>query len=113
VNTVDAVGTRFIRLRPPAIEVEYARVGDTRIGVVKTVQSKTDVLEGELDPLVLLTLESLGPLHGCALAARLEQVSLRAPQLNMGTLIGAAVGTEQSHPWNVGNQRGETQSAFL
>jgi hypothetical protein len=34
-------------------------------------------------------LDSLGPLHGYAIAARLEQVSGGALQLNMGTLAGA------------------------
>ena len=36
--------------------------------------------------MVLQTLDSLGPLHGYAIAARLEQVSSGALQLNMGTL---------------------------
>ena len=38
-------------------------------------QSKTDVLQGTLDVMVLQTLATLGPLHGYAIAARLEQVS--------------------------------------
>jgi len=37
--------------------------------------AKADVLQGTLDLMVLQTLESLGPLHGYAIAARLEQVS--------------------------------------
>ena len=49
--------------------------------------SKTDVLQGTLDLMVFQTLDSLGPLHGYAIAARLEQVSGGALQLNMGTLI--------------------------
>ena len=36
--------------------------------------------------MVLQTLDTLGPLHGYAIAARLEQVSRGALQLNMGTL---------------------------
>jgi len=39
--------------------------------------------------MVLRTIELLGPLHGYAIAARLEQVSAGALQLNMGTLYPA------------------------
>jgi PadR family transcriptional regulator, regulatory protein PadR len=58
-------------------------------------QSKTEVLQGTLDLLVLQTLESLGPLHGYAIAARFEQVSDGALQLNMGTLYPALMRLEQ------------------
>jgi transcriptional regulator len=57
--------------------------------------SKTDVLQGTLDLMVLQTLESLGPLHGYAIASRLEQVSRGALQLNMGTLYPALMRLEQ------------------
>ena len=63
--------------------------------VAKTVQSKADVLQGTLDLMVLRTLESLGPLHGYAISARLEQVSSGALQLNMGTLYPALMRLEQ------------------
>src|SRR4051794_41795373 len=45
--------------------------------------------------MVLQTLDSLGPLHGYAIAARLEQVSGGALQLNMGTLYPALLRLEQ------------------
>ena len=45
--------------------------------------------------MVLKTLETLGPLHGYAIAARLEQVSGGALQLNMGTLYPALMRLEQ------------------
>src|SRR5262245_25716376 len=45
--------------------------------------------------MVLQTLDSLGPLHGYAIAARLEQVSSGALQLNMGTLYPALMRLEQ------------------
>jgi PadR family transcriptional regulator PadR len=64
-------------------------------GVAKTVQPKADVLQGTLDLMVLRTLESLGPLHGYAISERLEQVSLGALQLNMGTLYPALMRLEQ------------------
>ena len=55
----------------------------------KEARSKADVLQGTLDLMVLQTLDSLGALHGYAIAARLEQVSGGALQLNMGTLYPA------------------------
>ena len=56
---------------------------------------KADVLQGTLDLMVLQTLATLGPLHGYALAARLEQVSRGALQLNMGTLYPGLMRLEQ------------------
>jgi PadR family transcriptional regulator PadR len=57
--------------------------------------SKTDILQGTLDLMVLKTLDTLGPLHGYAIASRLEQVSSGALQLNMGTLYPALMRLEQ------------------
>jgi len=56
---------------------------------------KSDVLQGTLDLMVLQTLATLGPLHGYAIAARLEQVSRGALQLNMGTLYPGLMRLEQ------------------
>jgi PadR family transcriptional regulator len=56
---------------------------------------KAGVLQGTLDLMVLQTLATLGPLHGYALAARLEQVSRGALQLNMGTLYPGLMRLEQ------------------
>jgi transcriptional regulator len=61
----------------------------------KDARSKADVLQGTLDLMVLQTLDSLGALHGYAIAARLEQVSGGALQLNMGTLYPALMRLEQ------------------
>jgi PadR family transcriptional regulator PadR len=58
-------------------------------------QVKADVLQGTLDLMVLQTLATLGPLHGYAIAARLEQVSAGALQLNMGTLYPGLMRLEQ------------------
>jgi PadR family transcriptional regulator len=65
------------------------------IGMSNRPESKADVLQGTLDLMVLQTLESLGPLHGYAIAARLDQVSGGALQLNMGTLYPALMRLEQ------------------
>ena len=58
-------------------------------------QPKTDVLQGTLDLMVLQTLDTMGPLHGYAIAARLEQVSSGAVRLNMGTLYPGLMRLEQ------------------
>jgi transcriptional regulator len=57
--------------------------------------AKADILQGTLDLMVLQTLATLGPLHGYAIAARLEQVSAGSLQLNMGTLYPALMRLEQ------------------
>jgi PadR family transcriptional regulator PadR len=57
--------------------------------------SKTDVLQGTLDLLVLKTLETLGPLHGFGIARRIQQVSRDLLQLNQGTLYPALMRLEQ------------------
>lgn len=49
-------------------------------------ETRAGVLQGTLDLMILHTLAVLGPQHGYAIAARLEQVSDGAIQLNMGTL---------------------------
>ena len=56
---------------------------------------KADVLQGTLDLMILQTVATLGPLHGYAIAARLEQVSSGALRLNMGTLYPGLMRLEQ------------------
>ena len=57
--------------------------------------SKTDVLQGTLDLMVLKTLETLGSQHGYGIARRLQQVSEDLLQLNQGTLYPALLRLEQ------------------
>jgi PadR family transcriptional regulator, regulatory protein PadR len=57
--------------------------------------AKADVLQGTLDLMVLQTVAMLGPMHGYTIAARLEQVSAGAIQLNMGTLYPGLMRLEQ------------------
>ncbi len=61
----------------------------------KETDRKADVLQGTLDLMVLQTLASLGPQHGYAIAARIEQVSGGSIQLNMGTLYPGLMRLEQ------------------
>src|SRR5215831_7018370 len=58
-------------------------------------EQKAGVLQGTLDLMVLQTLATLGPLHGYAIAGRIEQVSSGAIQLNMGTLYPGLLRLEQ------------------
>ena len=58
-------------------------------------EAKAGVLQGTLDLMVLQTLVTLGPLHGYAIAGRIEQVSSGAIQLNMGTLYPGLLRLEQ------------------
>ena len=57
--------------------------------------SKSEVLQGTLDLLVLKTLDSLGPTHGFGIALRIQQVSKDLLQLNQGTLYPALLRLEQ------------------
>ncbi len=57
--------------------------------------AKADVLQGTLDLMVLQTVATIGPLHGYAIASRLEQVSGGALRLNMGTLYPGLMRLEQ------------------
>jgi transcriptional regulator len=57
--------------------------------------SKVEVLQGTLDLLVLKTLDSMGPMHGFGIAARIQQVSEDLLQLNQGTLYPALLRLEQ------------------
>jgi PadR family transcriptional regulator len=65
------------------------------IGMSNKEPAKADVLQGTLDLMVLQTLVTLGPLHGYAIAARLEQVSSGGLRLNMGTLYPGLMRLEQ------------------
>ena len=58
-------------------------------------ETKTGVLQGTLDLMVLKTLEALGPLHGYGIARRIEQVSENLLQLNQGTLYPALLRLQQ------------------
>ena len=59
------------------------------------MKTKTYIIQGTLDLMVLQTLATMGPLHGYAIAERFEQVSEGSMRLNMGTLYPALVRLEQ------------------
>jgi PadR family transcriptional regulator PadR len=49
-------------------------------------ESKSDILQGTLDLMVLKTLDAMGPMHGYGLARRIEQLSEDALRVNQGTI---------------------------
>ena len=48
--------------------------------------SKSEILQGTLDLMVLKTLDAMGPMHGFGIARRIEQISEDALQVNQGTI---------------------------
>jgi transcriptional regulator len=68
--------------------VDYQK--EERVG-----EAKTDILQGTLDLLVLKTLDAMGPLHGWAIAKRIEQVSANVLAVNQGTLYPALLRLQQ------------------
>jgi PadR family transcriptional regulator, regulatory protein PadR len=49
-------------------------------------ESKSEILQGTLDLMVLKTLDAMGPMHGYGIARRIEQLSEDALQINQGTI---------------------------
>ncbi len=58
-------------------------------------ESKSEVLQGTLDLLVLKTLDTLGAMHGYGIAQRIRQMSGELLDLNQGTLYPALVRLDQ------------------
>jgi transcriptional regulator len=71
----------------------------------ETATEKPRWLQGTLDLMILQTLATMGPLHGYAIADRLDHVSDGALQLNMGTLYPGPLRLEQRGmirgKWNI------------
>jgi transcriptional regulator len=59
-------------------------------------KDKAALLQGTLDLLVLKTVETMGPLHGWAIAKRIEQVAQDLLEMKYGTLYPALMRLEQS-----------------
>ena len=57
--------------------------------------TRSDILQGTLDLMVLKTLDGLGPLHGYGIARRIEQVSDGVLELNQGTIYPALLRLHQ------------------
>jgi transcriptional regulator len=76
--------------------------------------SKTDILQGTLDLMVLKTLDALGPLHGYGIARRIEQISESVLQLNEGTVYTALLRLEQQGwiSWDWGTSENNRRAKF-
>src|ERR1700736_6141919 len=57
-------------------------------GIVIQIDSKADIPQGTLD-LLILQVAALGPIHGYAIAQRLQQVSRDVLQVQQGSLYPA------------------------
>ena len=57
--------------------------------------SKSDILQGTLDLMVLQTLAAMGPLHGYGIARRIEQICEDVLQLNQGTIYASLLRLQQ------------------
>src|SRR5215813_3873430 len=57
--------------------------------------SKSEILQGTLDLMVLQTLDAMGPLHGYGIARRIEQISEDMLQLNQGTIYASLLRLQQ------------------
>lgn len=57
--------------------------------------SRSDILQGTLDLMVLKSLDTLGATHGYGIAQRIQQISDNILQLNQGTLYPALLRLEQ------------------
>lgn len=58
-------------------------------------RKQTEVPYGTLDLLILKTLEAMGPLHGYAIARRIEQVIGASLQLSQGSVYPALIRLQQ------------------
>jgi PadR family transcriptional regulator PadR len=67
--------------------------------------TRSDVLQGTLDLMVLQTLDAMGPLHGYGVARRIEQISEDVLQLNQGTIYASLLRLQQrrwiSSSWGI------------
>jgi PadR family transcriptional regulator, regulatory protein PadR len=65
------------------------------IGMPNKDPDRAQFLRGTLDLMILQSLAAMGPMHGYAIAARLEQASAGALVPNMGTLYPGLMRLEQ------------------
>jgi len=69
---------------------------------------RTDVLHGTLDFMILKTLDAMGPLHGYAIARRIEQISSEQLAINQGTLYPALL--KLAHRGWISTKWGQSQT---
>ena len=68
-------------------------------------ETKSEILQGTLDLMVLKTLDAMGTLHGYGIAVRLEQMSADVLRFNQGTVYASLLRLAQkrwvSAEWGV------------
>ncbi len=62
----------------------------------KDKTDKKELLNGTLDLLILKTLDTMGALHGYAIARRIEQMSASVMHLSQGSIYPALIRLEQN-----------------
>jgi PadR family transcriptional regulator PadR len=65
------------------------------MSVADMSNTPAEIPYGTLDLLILKTLESMGTIHGYAIARRIEQVAGGSLQLSQGSIYPALVGLQQ------------------
>ena len=69
------------------------------------METRSSILQGTLDLMVLKTLDAMGPQHGYGLARRIEQISEDALLVNQGTIYLCLIRLQQqrwiSAKWGV------------
>jgi PadR family transcriptional regulator, regulatory protein PadR len=58
--------------------------------------TKSEVLQGTLDMMILKILDAMGPLHGYGIARRIEQISEDVLKLNEGTVYASLLRLQQN-----------------
>lgn len=58
-------------------------------------ENKSEILLGTLDLMLRKTLTAMGPLHGYAIAGRMEQISEQALEINKGAIYASLVRRQQ------------------
>lgn len=83
----DCCGLQLKRVSPLDItEVAWIRLLWSSKRSSGVADTRSNILQGTLDLMVLKALEQLGPQHGYGLALRIEQVSENALRVNQGTI---------------------------
>jgi PadR family transcriptional regulator, regulatory protein PadR len=80
---------------PMELWQSHLLVTQWKSGVLDRVKQKKDVQQGTLALMVLKTIDVLGPLHGYAIARRIEQISGDLLSVNQGTLYPVLLRLEQ------------------
>jgi transcriptional regulator len=64
-------------------------------GDIPLTPTRSEVLQGTLDLMILKTLDAMGSLHGYGIARRIEQISQEVLQLNEGTVYASLLRLSQ------------------